>query len=420
MTRDQIADMLINLPKGRTKAPDIYNYEAFKNNSDAKFLQKMLSKLTGYTPYFDKEQADNMSALLWEGDSLCNEALISMQKNGFNPHEVMGKFLKKGISGVDNPTIEMQKLWESISETPSWLDWDKLERGAKVFRIMGSEGFQLQGVLTIQSYRNDFISKTLMHTGKYSDATAFNRYLLTCNFWMEISEKEGMKAFNKGWKVALRVRLLHTLIRQSILSSGKWETERLGMPINYVGMLGAPLISSLLMPYFTKILGFKVTDEEIDDSMHLWRYIHWLMGGNDTAFPKSIEEGLQAVFISYGMAPVSDHEDGIRLGKSFIQSFKPSNSLTSTEKKKRKKEYETNLAHSFFFVPKSTRKIINMPNTFFPMLKYMSSNYLKNRKMSTKRLASKEFADNWDEKITKERRAWVERNLKEHKLDYRP
>lgn len=118
-----------------------------------------------------------------------------------------------------------------------------------------------------------------MLTGQYSDKTAFTRYLLTCNFWMQVSEKGGMRVFAEGWKVAIRVRLLHTLIRQAVLGSGKFDIDKLGMPINQVGLLGAPVPSAAGMGYFMRILGYKVSDVEIDDMLHLWRYIAYLMGG---------------------------------------------------------------------------------------------------------------------------------------------
>lgn len=420
LSREEVAKLVVDFPKNRKKSPTGTIHDPENLSSYAKNMQKMSKKHFGYDPVYNAERMNKLSMLSWEGDSLCNEALISMQKDGTNPHAIIGIMMEKGIDGLDNPTPEMQKLWDSISEEPEWLDWDRLERGAKIYRHYGTEGFQYQGSISLDGYRVENIYKTLMFTGQYSKDTTFKRFLLTCNFWMEVSEKDGMRKFGEGWKVALQVRLLHTLIRQAVMGSGKFDGEKLGMPINQLGLLGAPLLSAAGMGYFMGLLGYKVTDEEIDDMLHLWRYISYLMGGNDEIYPKTGHEALQGMYDMASVFPITDDEDGLILGKSFFDAFETPAHLKGKEKKEREKEYQMNLAHSYFFVSPETRKFINTPNTFFPMVKYMLTNSFKNKKMSRKRKADPAFADEWDKKISKERRAWVKRNLKEFKLEYRP
>lgn len=416
-----IDQAMLTIAEGRTAPPSDMVVYPFEENPGRKNVDKLMKLLFKEIPEYDPEFAKKMSMSNWSGDPLSDAAILKIRRDGENPHEVINQILTGGIDAVESPSPELKAIWEEVSEDPEWLDWDKIELGAKTYRGYGSYGFQFQGIATLDGYRVRNISRTLMSTGQYSDDTAYKRFLLTCNFWTEISEVGGMKKFGEGWKTALRVRLLHTLIRRAVFSSEKWDPEEFGMPINQAGLLAAPIISALVLGKASRMLGRKVTDEEIEAMMHLWRYVSHVMGYSyDIPFPTTIKEGQKILYHLMLSSEASDDPDGIRLCKSFMDCFEPPKELKGLERFKRWWEYKSNIAMTAFFVSPETHEVAELPKAKFWGLVYLIVTGPKNYIRGTRRLNNPAYAEKLDKKITKERRDWVNRQLNEADLVYRP
>ena len=413
-------EIFLNLSKGRTAPPNNFAYESMVKSKNAATARKLSKMLFDFEPQDRPDAANRLGMAAWRGDALSDQALLAMEARNENPMQVIEVFLEKGIDGLENPPEEFQLLWEQISQEPEWLDRDLLEHGAKVYRRYGVTGFQFQGIASIDGYRLESIGKTLMSTGQYADDTAFKRFLLTCNFWAEISEKEGMQVFGTGWKTALRVRLLHTLIRRAVVSNPKWDADELGMPINQVGLLAAPIISSVMLGYLLKMLGYRPTDRDIDGLMHLWRYVSHIMGLEAGYFPETREEGLQLIYDLMNLEAMTDYPEGIELGSSFLQCFKPTKQLKGWEKFSRWVEYKTNIAQTFFFVSPETRALIKAPNPAVWSLVYWLWRFPTNFVVDTLRSRFSGFDQAYDQRVTAKRRSWLNRQISEADLVYRP
>ncbi|QDW40562.1 DUF2236 domain-containing protein [Bradyrhizobium sp. KBS0727] len=416
----EIDRQFLSLAKGRTKPPTVADYEKSARGPRAKQMQRMMKKFFGFEPKIDSKVGHELAMTNWVGDPLSDVAILKIRRSGVNPHKVINQMIEKGIDGVENPPEELVAIWKEVSEDPEWLDWDKLELGAKAYRRFGVLGFQFQGINTIDSYRVETIARVLMSTGQYSDETAFKRFVLTCNFWLQISEPGGMRPYAEGWKVSLRVRLLHTLIRRAVFANKRWDAEHLGTPINQLGMMAAPLMSSLMLGKFTHLIGFRTTDTEIEAMMHLWRYIAYIMGYSSPHFPTTVDEALQTVFHAFNLSPLTDDPDGIRLGQSFLAAFRPTGKQKGWEKVKRWWEYKVNIAQTLFFVQPETRKLIKSPNPVFWGMIYWLTHapiyFLQDRK----RHKSAAYWEELDKRVSAQRRAWLNRQLGESDLLYRP
>ncbi|ASJ72921.1 oxygenase MpaB family protein [Granulosicoccus antarcticus] len=413
---------MLTLAEGRTTPPEDMTIAPFDGNPNKEQAASIIKLLFGVVPKYDPELSKRLCMSNWTGDPLSDVAILKIRRRGDEPHQIIEQFLEGGIDAVENPPPELEAIWKDVSEDPEWLDWDKLELGAKAYRGYGVYGFQFQGIATLDGYRSRNIARTLMSTGQYSDETAFKRFLLTCNFWTEVSETGGMRTFGDGWKVALRVRLLHTLIRRAVFSSERWEPDVFGMPINQLGLLGAPVISSLVMGVSSRKLGWKLSDEEIEGIMHLWRYVSHVMGYDNSVvpFPETIEEGRHLFYQLLLQTKLSDDPDGIRLCKSFMDCFEPPKEFKGLEKFKRWWEYKANLAMTLLFVSPETRKVAEIRAGKFWGIVYFIITVPMNIIRSKRRLKNPAYAEKLDKKISKERREWVEKQLGEADLVYRP
>ncbi|WP_339541735.1 MULTISPECIES: oxygenase MpaB family protein [unclassified Pseudomonas] len=411
----------LSLSAGRTAPPGGFLYSQAYNAKAGNDLRKAFKMVTGVSAGYDEKQAFKIAMSGWVGDPLSDVAILKIRREGRDVHAVMQSFLNEGIKGVSNAPEELEQIWQQVSAPPPWVDWKRIENGAKIYRRFGVEGHRYQGISSLDMYRVLSIARTLMSTGQYADDTAYKRFLLTCNFWTQISEPNGMKIFNEGWKVTLRVRLLHTLIRRAVFGSPRWEHEQFGMPINQSGMLTAPLISSVMMCKSLQILGYKVTDEEVEDVIHLWQYVAYIMGyQQENVFPSDIKGAVQAMHDSLLLNPPSEDPDCIRLGRSFLDSFKPSKDAALMQRARQWVDYKIGIAHSAFFVSPDTRRAMGTPNPWLWAALYASTQFPKNRIQDLRRLSSPSYAAALDEKVRAARNHWLQTQLTDADMNYRP
>lgn len=424
--KDLVAETLIDeqflsLSKGRTAPPGGFLYNEAFNAKAGKDLRKVFKMVTGVETSYNVEQAHRIAMSSWVGDPLSDVAILQMRREGRDVHQIMRTFLTEGINGVSNYPPELAELWEQVGVVPEWVEWDRIERGARAYRRFGVEGHRYQGIGSLDMYRVLSIARTLMSTGQYADDTTYKRYLLTCNFWTEISEPHGMRPFNEGWKVALRVRLLHTLIRRAVFGSPRWEPEKFGMPINQSGMLTAPLISSVMMCKSMQILGYKLTDEEVEDVIHLWQYVAHVMGyQRENVFPSNIPGAVQAMHDSLLLNPPSEDPDCIRLGRSFLDSFKPHPGASFKDRARQWVGYKIGIAQSGLFVSPDTRRAIKSPNPWPWTIPYLITQFPKNRLQDIRRLKDPVYARKLDEKIRAQRYHWLKTQLSDVDMSYQP
>src|SRR5882762_1803419 len=231
--------------------------------------------------------------------------------------------LSHGIDSVKDPSPELLALFEQLNTDPEWVDWDKVEHGAEVFRRYGSELYPYFGMMTFNAYGLETIATPLAMTGAYTGGSAFGRFLETSRLWTDTTEPGAMRPGGVGRRSALMVRVLHSIIRHTLLPHEKWDRDRLGMPISQFGMLGTLLLSSFAPGQQLKLIGYLPTDDDILAMMHHWRYVGYLMGLESPWYPEAVTEGFQAqLMIAVSEAP-NVGKDSQELCRSFMDTYLP-------------------------------------------------------------------------------------------------
>ena len=100
-------------------------------------------------------------------------------------------------AGPEAPA-SLRALFADIDEDPPWLDRDRLERGARVFRRWGTSVFRFAGAVTLAAYSESSVAKPLALTGAYAGASTKHRFLETAAFWIAVSEPGGMRPGGAG------------------------------------------------------------------------------------------------------------------------------------------------------------------------------------------------------------------------------
>ena len=77
-----------------------------------------------------------------------------------------------------------------------------------------------------------------------------------------------------GWKLSVRIRLVHAQLRRLIRDQGNWDEEVYGTPLSAAHMA----LASANFSATTLRLGAEMDEEMRYGYMHAWRYASWLIG----------------------------------------------------------------------------------------------------------------------------------------------
>ncbi|HEY0472408.1 MAG TPA: oxygenase MpaB family protein [Kribbella sp.] len=270
--------------------------------------------------------------------------------------------LRGGIESVDDPSPELVALFEQLDTDPDWVDWEKVEHGAEVFRRYGKELYPYFGMVSFPGYALETIAKPLALTGAYTGGSAFGRFLETCRLWTDTTEPGAMRPGGIGRRSAVFVRTLHSMIRHTLLPHAEWDRAKLGVPISQFGMFGTLLLSSFAPGQQLKLLGYLPTDEDVEAMMHHWRYVGYLMGAEAPWFPETVTEGFRAQLLISLVEEPNPGKDSQQLCTSFMDTFLPSDDARGVRQLYGKLRYKAQLGHARFYLGEESYAGTGLPD----------------------------------------------------------
>lgn len=218
---------------------------------------------------------------------------------------------------VGAPSV-LTDFFARINTVPDWVDFESFIPGIEMFHRNSKivlAGF-VGGVL-VEGFSTN-ISKSFFITGRVRD-TGVRRLKQNNRHMIEIFMPGGLLRDGDGWKLSVRVRLIHAQIRYLLNRSEDWETESWGVPISsaHVGYSITAFSARLLQ--HMKSLGARFTEEEARSFLQIWRYSGLLMGIPETILFRDMDEALRLFKIGYLCEPEVD-EDSISMANSLINS----------------------------------------------------------------------------------------------------
>ena len=218
---------------------------------------------------------------------------------------------------VGAPSI-IRDFFAGASVVPDWVDFESFIPGIKMFHRNSKivlAGF-VGGVL-VEGFSTN-ISKSFFITGRVRD-TGVRRLKQNNRHMVEIFMPGGLLRDGDGWKLSVRVRLIHAQVRHLLKHSDDWETELWGEPVSsaHVGY-SITAFSARLLEHM-KSLGARFTEEEARSFLEIWRYSGLLMGIPETILFRDMEEALKIFEVGYCCEPDPD-EDSIAMANSLVNS----------------------------------------------------------------------------------------------------
>ena len=281
---------------------------------------------TDYTAGYAKARelapdiADNYLAHTHIGDPL-GEAMardLAELDPGESRRLLQAAMDQQGEDALKNAPASLHAFFEDAEKLPEWLDYADFAPGVRMFHRNSSVILAafVAGVL-IEGFTTN-IAKSFFITGRVRDQG--RRRLGQNNRHMtEIFLPGGLYRHGDGWKLSVRIRIVHAQIRHLLLNSDEWEYDAWGLPVSGAHLGYAVSAFSARLLKHMKTLGAKYNDVEYNSFMAVWRYAGYLMGIPESILFHDADEALRLYDIGHMCEPDSPIES-IVMAHSLVNS----------------------------------------------------------------------------------------------------
>ena len=207
-----------------------------------------------------------------------------------------GRFIEIGMSGdadgaLNSAPATLRAFFKDAEVQPDWLDYKTFPPGVNMFHRNSYIVLMafVAGVL-IEGFTTN-IAQSFMLTGRVRDK-GVRRLGQNNRHMTEIFFPGGLDPYADGWRLSVRIRLIHARLRHLLSRSEEWDAEAWGAPISaaHLGFAIAAFSARLLK--HMKRLGASYDEEEYKSFMDIWRYSGYLMGIPETILFRDAEEAL--------------------------------------------------------------------------------------------------------------------------------
>ena len=227
----------------------------------------------------DAETADNYVAHTVVADPIADaavEALTALERaqTGW----LIGAYMDNTDRGdLPEAPEAVRELFEDAATPPDWLDLADLAAAVRMFHR--NTKWVLAGMLAgvlVEGFSTN-ISESFFITGRIRDQ-GVRRLQQNNRHMVEIFMPGGLERYGDGWKLSVRIRIVHAQVRRLLKNSADWDADAWGVPLSAAHMGYAITAFSARLLGHMRSLGAGFSDEEAASFMATWRYSGHLMG----------------------------------------------------------------------------------------------------------------------------------------------
>jgi len=253
------------------------------------------------------------------GDA-CIEAFDSLP--GGQGFRLLERALTNGIASVQNAPSALRALFEEVDHVPPWVDWETIDRGGALLMRAGPLGGIVLGAKSlVHGYASPAGNKPLVFSGRLKEQ-ALRRLNETSRFVQAVCRPRGMRRWSDGFAITVKVRLMHAQVRRMLRNSPRWDTRSWGEPINQHDMSGTTLLFSASVLEGLRTLGLRISREESESYIHLWRYVGHVIGADPELTPASEMQAFQLADL-IGATMGEPDDDSRALVKALMEAHLP-------------------------------------------------------------------------------------------------
>ena len=300
---------------------------------------------TDYTLGYEKARAvapdiaDNYIAHTLIGDPVAEAMTEDLAELG--PSEsrrlIEAAMNDEGEETLRDAPASLRKFFGEAETPPEWLQYSAFAPAVRMFHRNSQVILAafVAGVL-IEGFTTN-IAKSFFITGRVRDQ-GVRRLGQNNRHMMEIFLPGGLYRDGDGWKLSVRIRIVHARLRHLLSNSEDWDAEAWGVPISAAHLGYALSAFSARLLKHMKTLGAVYNDEEYASFMAVWRYSGHLMGIPETILFHDADEALKLYDIGLMCEPDAPTESVV-MAHSLVNSAPLIAGMTEPEDRRRLTKY---------------------------------------------------------------------------------
>ena len=265
----------------------------------------------------DKRRADTYIRHTRIGDPLADAAVKELASLS---RAEASRLIKAGMDRDEDVFRDAPKSLRDLFSQPEppWLDHDAFRPGARAFLTNVVYVFAAFVAGTLIDGFSTLISESFFQTGRVFDY-GVRRLRQNNRHQVEIFWPEGLQRDGEGWKLSVRIRLVHAQVRRLLSQSPEWDFDSHGTPISAAHMGHATACFSARTLKHSETLGAVYTREERKSFCAVWRYAGHLMGVPDAMLYTDEEDALKWYEIGTACEP-PPNEHAVIMAHALINS----------------------------------------------------------------------------------------------------
>lgn len=267
----------------------------------------------------DPEIASNYVAHTMVGDPEADYVVERLSELG--PEESWS-LIQAGMNGdegvlKDAPSY-VRDFFKEMENPPDWVDFSSYIPGIRMFHrnsrlVLGA----FVGGVLVEGFSTN-IGISFYITGRLRDQ-GVRRLKQNNRHMVEIFMPGGLERGGDGWKLSVRIRLIHAQVRHLLNNSSEWDSESWGIPLSSAHMGYAISAFSARLVKHLESLGAVFDDEERESFIQIWRHSGYLMGIPETILYRDEESALK-VFEVGSVCEPSPSLESIAMANSLVNS----------------------------------------------------------------------------------------------------
>ncbi|OUY07767.1 oxygenase MpaB family protein [Acinetobacter populi] len=332
----------------------------FEATQKSDWIAQVLNKLCDQPVQPTAQDYSALQQALSKGDGPMEAVIEWVMQNPKQHRQYFETALFKGLDALPENIPELDSFFRHVETKPSWVDDDKINRAIDfTYRLGINNGLVLRDVSLMAGYMFPGFNQPLILTGALKQQVG-TRLAETTKWWIDITERNGLERYNHGFSSTIYVRFIHALVRHQLKKSERWDADTWGVPINQFDLAMTNIAFSSVVLLGIRGLGIFPNKAEVDDYLHFWRYVGWLMGVEEQWQVKKESEGWRFMYWLQFSHPKSDASSaalGASLSKEpFEREYRYLRSL------QQKLAYRQHLEITQFFIGKKRMQSLGLPN----------------------------------------------------------
>lgn len=294
----------------------------------------------------DAELADSYIAHTTIGDPPADRVVEDLARS-FEPAQaaaLLAAAIQNPGDLPENVPDSLRDLVEEASVLPDWYDPTVALAATRAF-LRNSEMVLagLVGAAIVEGF-STLISKSFRIRSRIT-VNGVRRLKQNLIQLVEQFLPGGMEPQGDGWRLTLRIRLVHAQSRMLLKDSEEWDTPTYGVPISAAHLLLASAAFSGRLMRHVQALGGDFSDEERDAYVHVWRYTGIVMGVPERVMFHDMQDSLRVFETAVRCEPPPDL-DAIIMANSIVNSAPLLLGFTETEERRAKARYIYSVSRS--------------------------------------------------------------------------